>query len=143
MASALCSSWQSLKEPIACSRPAQGILGFLNTTSQLRLAAPAPLPPPRAFFALHLVVGTGLAHWAPHQVGLQFGELGENISRDCWEPPLQALRRQPGPAQPSQALENILRPATGLLSTSLSIYYQTQESGSPRSVKLGTNVEEV
>lgn len=64
------------------------------------------------------------------------------------EAPLQAsrsLHRQPSPAQPSPArLWRIsLRPATVLLSTSLSIYYQTQESGSPWSVKLGTNVEEV
>lgn len=89
-------------------------------------------------------------HWpgllGPHQLGLRFWEPG---GESPWAPG-KCPSRPPGPrtaspAQPSPArLWRIsLRPATVLLSTSLSIYYQTQESGSPWSVKLGTNVEEV
>lgn len=65
------------------------------------------------------------------------------MSRHSWEQPVQAARpprRQPSPAG---LWRTSLRPATELLNSSLSIYYQAQESGSLQSVKLGTNVEEV
>lgn len=49
----------------------------------------------------------------------------------------------PPPPTPVRLWVISRRPAAAMRSASPSIYYQTQESGSPRSVKLGPNVEEV
>ena len=63
-------------------------------------------------------------------------------SRCRWAQPLQAPGHSPPPT-PVRLWVISRRPAAAMRSTSPSIYYQTQESGSPRSVKLGPNVEEV
>lgn len=81
--------------------------------------------------------------WLRMELGGGEGSAGGH-SRCGWAQPLQAPGRSNHPPPPPARLwVRSPRSAAAMRSTSPSIYYQTQESGSPRSVKLGPNVEEV